>query len=129
MRTREWYHELSDQENNDEIDRIVGDEPQSAPPRHGAQRARVPTTEIERWINQFREELRNHAVDGNTITHRFQQFLEEHQRREENSRAMLDQRLAHFRDEYIETMRKTTMSFIKSVKSLKAEEQQIRATS
>ena len=60
-----------------------------------------------------REEFRKHAVDGNTITQRFQEFLEEHQRREENSsRALLEQRLARFRSEYIETMRETAMSFI-----------------
>ena len=61
-RTQEWYHQLSDQESDDEIDRMIGHEPPEAPPRHGAQRVRVPTTEIERWINQFREEFRNHAV-------------------------------------------------------------------
>ena len=80
MRTQERYHEPSDQERDGEIDRMIGDDPREAPPRRGTQRARVPTTEIERWINQFREEFRNHAVDGNTITHCFQQFLEEHQR-------------------------------------------------
>ena len=95
MRTQEWYHELSDQESDDEIDRMIGDELRSAPPRRDTQRARVPTAEIERWIkfriNQFREDFRNQAVDGNTITHRFQQFLEERQRREENSKALLEQ--------------------------------------
>ena len=85
MQTQEWYHELSDQESDDDIDRMMGDRPRDPPPRRGVQRARVPTTEIERWINQFREEFRNHAVDGNTITQLFQQFLEEHQRREENT--------------------------------------------
>ena len=68
MRAQEWYHELSDQESEDDIDRMLGDEPRSAPPRCGAQQARVPTTEVERWINRFREEFRNHAIDGNVIT-------------------------------------------------------------
>ena len=27
MRTQDWYHELSDQESEDEIDQMVGDEP------------------------------------------------------------------------------------------------------
>ena len=99
MRTQEWYHELSDQESDDDIDRMAGDERQDPPPRHGVQRVRAPTTEIERWINQFREEFRNHAFDGNTITPSFQQFLEEHQRREEKSRVLLEQRLTDFRNE------------------------------
>ena len=91
---------------------MVGDEPWESPPRRDTQRVRVPTTEIERWINQFREEFRNHAADGNTITHHFQQFLEEHQRREENNRVLLEQRLMNFRNEYVETTRETAMSLI-----------------
>ena len=86
---------VSDQESDDEINRMAGDEPQSAPPRRETQQVRVPVNEIERWINQFREEFRNHAVDGNAITHRFQQFLEDQQRQEENSRVLLEKRLVH----------------------------------
>ena len=111
MRTQEWYHEMSDQESEDDIDRMVGDEPQDPPPRRGVQRT---PTEIKRWINHFREEFRNHAFDGNTIAHRFQQFSEECQRREENSRAPSPgQRLTNFRSEYVETMRETAMSFMR----------------
>ena len=91
---------------------MIGDEPRSAPPRRGAEPVRVPTTEIERWINQFRDESRNHAVDSDAITHRFQQFLEEHQRRDENGGALLEQRLAHLRNEYVDAMRESAMSFI-----------------
>ena len=75
-RTHEWHHELSEQESEDEIDRLVGDEPRSAPPRRGTQQIRAPTAEVESWINQRREELRNTAVDGSTLTQRFTQFLE-----------------------------------------------------
>ena len=35
-----------------------------------------------------------------------------HQRREESSRALLEERLAHFRNEYADAMRETAMSFI-----------------
>ena len=66
LRTQEWSHELFDQESDDDIDRMVGGEPRSTPPRREAQQVRVPTTEIERWINRFREEFRNHAADGTT---------------------------------------------------------------
>ena len=45
-----------------------------------------------------------------------------HQRPEENSRALLEQRLAHFRNEYVEGMRETAMSFIKIRQELQGRE-------
>ena len=92
MRTHDWYRELSEQESEDGSDQMVRDEPRGVPPQCGIQRIRVPTAEVERWINQIREEFRNTAVDGSTLTRRFTQFVEERQRREENSRALLELR-------------------------------------
>ena len=109
LHTQDWYRELSDQESEDEIDRMLGDEPHGAPPRRSTQRVRVPTADVEQWINQFREEFRNNAVDGDTLTQRFTQFLEERQRREEHRRSTLEQRLEHFRNEYVEAMTETAV--------------------
>ena len=41
MRTQNWYHDLSDQESNDQIDRMVENRPRPAVPRRVVMQARV----------------------------------------------------------------------------------------
>ena len=69
--TQECYHDLSEQESDDEIDRMLGEEPHSAQERRGIRQVRVPTADIDqpvagripapcrRWEQPFHSVLRN----------------------------------------------------------------------
>ena len=91
---------------------MIGEEPRPPPPRRSGQRTSVPTTEIEQWVTQLRDEFNVRGLDWDVLTQRFTRFLEEQQRREESSRSVLEQRLAQFRHEYAEAMNETAMSFV-----------------
>ena len=106
IRPQDWYHELSDQESEDEIDRMVGDEPRSTQERRGIRRVRAPTADIDQWLNQFREEFQTMSQVG-TSSHSVLHY----QPREER-RATLEKRVEHFRNEYVEAVTETAMSFI-----------------
>ena len=83
LRTQTWFHELSDQESEGEIDRMVGERPRPAPPRRGVLRARVPVREFDQRINQLRDEVQTRGgLDRDAFAQRVTRFLEEHQRRE-----------------------------------------------
>ena len=97
LRTQHWYHELSEQESDDEIGRMVEDQPRPPPPRHGAQRTRILMSEVDRLVTQIRGEFHICGLDRDALTQLMQRFLEEHQRREESGRANLEQRVAQFR--------------------------------
>ena len=42
LRMQDWYHELSDQESEDDIDRMVGEQSRPTPPRRSVQRIGSP---------------------------------------------------------------------------------------
>ena len=79
-----------------------------------------PIADVEQWLNQFREEFRNNSVDGNNLTQLFTQFVEEYRQREER-RASLEQRVEHFRSEFMEAMTETAMSFINICQDLQGQ--------
>ena len=83
---------MSDQESDDEIDRMVGDRPRPAPPRRGVIRARVLVQELDQWSNQLRHEVQTRGLDRDAFHQRVTRFLEEHQRREASGRIALEQR-------------------------------------
>ena len=74
LRTQTWYHELSDQGNDDEIDRMVGDRPRPAPPRHAVMRAKAPTGELDRWVNQLQEEVQTQGMESYVFHQRVSDF-------------------------------------------------------
>ena len=70
----------------------------------------MPTTDLDQWLEQLREEFQHHVEDRNNLTQRFAQLLEEYQRREER-RATLEKQFNRFRNEYTEGMTEAARSF------------------
>ena len=88
MRTQNWYHDLSDQESDDEVDQMVEGRPRPAVPRRMVMQARVPLGELDQRVNQLRNDVQNRGLDNNAFHQRVTQFLAEHQRREARGRTV-----------------------------------------
>ena len=80
--------------------------------QRSTQRVCVPTTDIDQWLEQLREEFQYHVGDRNNLTQRFAQFLEEHQRREERRTVLWNTNSITSKSEYAEGMTEVARSFI-----------------
>ena len=104
IRTQDWYHDLSEQENSDKVHRLVDGRPpprRAAPPRRrtGAQGG------LEQLFTQLRNDVQNNGLDqGAAIDQRLTQFLTEDRRRETDSRNSLEQRSTQLRHEFQSAM-------------------------
>ena len=75
IRTLGWYHDLSEQESDDEVDQMLGDRPRPAPPRCMAMQARVPLRELDQWITQLQNDVQNRGLDNDAFHQRVTKFL------------------------------------------------------
>ena len=81
IRTQDWYHDFSEQENCDEIHRLVDGRP---PPRRAAPRRRTVAQtlfhvgDLEQSFTQLRNIVQNNGLDQGAIHQRLTQFLTEY---------------------------------------------------
>ena len=117
MRNQEWYHDVSEQESDEEIRQITDERPRTrrtAQQRRAAAKARafnrVALREHAPGLNQLQQDTQSQGPDENTTHQRITRFLAEYQRREANNRGNQENRLDQFRQEFQEAMTEHALS-------------------